>query len=129
PLWPAVRRAYRVHSALHAAHGELALSMDPRTRQPRGTPERFPEAAPMAVRPGRIGLLGGSFDPVHTAHIALAKSARSTLDLDQVQLIPAANPWQREPLKASSQHRLAMLDLAIKRCNWLAINTIEIDRG
>jgi len=83
----------------------------------------------MAVRPGRIGLLGGSFDPVHTAHIALAKSARSTLDLDQVQLIPAANPWQREPLKASSQHRLAMLDLAIKRCNWLAINTIEIDRG
>lgn len=45
----------------------------------------------------RIGLLGGSFDPVHVAHIALADTARQFLGLDQVQLIPAANPGNANP--------------------------------
>ena len=49
----------------------------------------------------RIGLLGGSFDPVHLAHVALAQSALSALALEQVQLIPTANPWQREALQAT----------------------------
>lgn len=83
----------------------------------------------MAVKPGRIGLLGGSFDPVHIAHIALAKVARDTLALDQVQLIPAANPWQRRPLQASAHHRVAMLERATAPYNWLVVNPVEIDRG
>src|SRR5690625_1984100 len=83
----------------------------------------------MAVKPKRIGLLGGSFDPVHRAHIALAKTARSALELDHVKLIPAANPWQRAPLKASPQHRVAMLQLVTSAYDWLSIDTIEIDRG
>lgn len=77
----------------------------------------------------RIGLLGGSFDPVHVAHIALADTARQFLGLDQVQLIPAANPWQRQPLKASAPHRLRMLELAIAGHPALAINPVEIERG
>ena len=77
----------------------------------------------------RIGLLGGSFDPVHVAHLALADAARAALGLDEVQLLPAANPWQRAPLAASPDHRLAMLSLAIEGHAGLSINPIEIERG
>ena len=77
----------------------------------------------------RIGLLGGSFDPVHLAHITLARTALDTLALDEVQLIPAANPWQRPPLAASPEHRLAMLDIAVRGLPSMRINPAEILRG
>lgn len=83
----------------------------------------------MAINKQKIGLLGGSFDPVHNAHIALADTAYRALSLDSVQLIPAGNPWQRAPLAASPQHRVAMLQLAVGDRPWLHINPIEIDRG
>lgn len=83
----------------------------------------------MALTPIKIGLLGGSFDPVHNAHIALAEIAHTTLGLDGVQLIPAANPWQRSPLVANPEHRLAMLQLAIGGRQWLSINRDELNRG
>lgn len=76
-----------------------------------------------------IGLLGGSFDPVHLAHVSLAKAALTELSLDQVHMIPAANPWQRGALKASAEHRLAMLQLATRNEPALHINAMEIDRG
>lgn len=77
----------------------------------------------------RIGLLGGSFDPIHLAHLALAQAALTHLQLDEVQFIPAANPWQRAPLKANPEHRLAMIEAAIAGHAGLAINPIEIERG
>lgn len=83
----------------------------------------------MAIARRRIGLLGGSFDPVHRAHIALAESAHDALALDVVQLIPAGNPWQRAPLAADTRHRLAMLRLAAKKRPWLQINPIETERS
>lgn len=83
----------------------------------------------MAIERKKIGLLGGSFDPIHLAHIALADAAYQTLDLDSVQLIPAGNPWQRAPLAADSAHRLAMLKIAVEERAWLRINTIEIERN
>ena len=76
----------------------------------------------------RIGLLGGSFDPVHRAHIELAKAAFDTLALDQVQLLPAKQPWQKPTLSASASDRLAMLQLAVKSTPGLTINAIELDR-
>lgn len=83
----------------------------------------------MALGHKKIGLLGGSFDPVHVAHIALAEAAYHNLGLHGVQLIPAGNPWQRAPLSANSSHRLAMLKLAIGQTPWLHVNTVEIDRN
>ncbi|MCV6904153.1 MAG: nicotinate (nicotinamide) nucleotide adenylyltransferase, partial [Achromobacter xylosoxidans] len=77
----------------------------------------------------RIGLLGGSFDPVHVAHVALAENALRALDLAQVQLIPAANPWQRAALHATAEQRRAMLELAIAGRDGLAVNPIELERG
>lgn len=77
----------------------------------------------------RLGLLGGSFDPVHVAHVALARHAREHLGLDEVVLIPAARPWQRSSLGASAQQRLDMLRLAVADTPGLTISTVEIDRG
>lgn len=77
----------------------------------------------------RIGLLGGSFDPVHVAHLALARAALRALNLQQVQFIPAANPWQRAPLQAAPEHRLRMIELAIDGQAGLAANPIELERG
>ncbi|KAA0911888.1 nicotinate (nicotinamide) nucleotide adenylyltransferase [Pusillimonas sp. ANT_WB101] len=77
----------------------------------------------------KIGLLGGSFDPVHLAHVALALCALQELKLNEVQLIPAADPWQREPLAAGAQHRVAMLELAVREQPHLRVNPIEINRG
>jgi len=76
-----------------------------------------------------MGLLGGSFDPVHLAHIALGRAAAETLGLDEVQLIPAANPWQRPPLAATAEHRLAMLEIATRNDPVMRINPIELHRG
>ena len=76
----------------------------------------------------RIGLLGGSFDPVHKAHLSLAHAALTALKLDQVQLIPAGQPWQKAPLGASPAHRLEMLRLATRDTNVFEVNPIEIHR-
>lgn len=76
----------------------------------------------------KIGLLGGSFNPVHNAHLALAQTALEALSLDEVQLIPAGNPWQKQALAVSGQDRLEMLALAISGHPGMVINDIEITR-
>uniref|UniRef100_UPI00334037DB nicotinate (nicotinamide) nucleotide adenylyltransferase n=1 Tax=Castellaniella defragrans TaxID=75697 RepID=UPI00334037DB len=76
----------------------------------------------------RIGLLGGSFDPVHRAHIALARAALEALALDRVELLPAHRPWQRLALGASPAHRQRMLEIACQGDPRLSVNPIELQR-
>lgn len=83
----------------------------------------------MTTPPCKIGLLGGSFNPVHLAHIQLAITALTQLGLNEVQLIPAGQPWQKAPLSVKSEHRLRMLQLAITGIPGLTINTIELTRS
>jgi nicotinate-nucleotide adenylyltransferase len=59
----------------------------------------------------RIGLLGGTFDPIHNGHLSIAKAAIKQLKLDNLLLIPAGNPWQKEEI-TEIQHRIAMTKLA-----------------
>jgi nicotinate-nucleotide adenylyltransferase len=61
----------------------------------------------------RIGLFGGSFDPVHDAHVALARIALEQLRLDEVRWIPVGHPWQKTRRLASAADREAMVRLAI----------------
>jgi nicotinate-nucleotide adenylyltransferase len=61
----------------------------------------------------RIGLFGGSFDPVHNAHVALAKEALERLPLDEVRWVPAGQPWQKTRQLTSATHREAMVNLAM----------------
>ncbi len=63
----------------------------------------------MGVKPLRVGLFGGSFDPVHAGHLALACAAQRQLGLDQLRWIPAGQPWQKPRQLLASAHRLAML--------------------
>ena len=59
---------------------------------------------------GRIGVLGGSFDPPHLAHLALARLALQALQLDELRWLPARAPWQKsERVMASGKHRAAMV--------------------
>ncbi|MGA8009596.1 MAG: nicotinate-nucleotide adenylyltransferase [Thiomonas sp.] len=76
----------------------------------------------------RIGLLGGSFDPIHSAHLQLAQSACTELVLDAVWFIPAGQPWQRDPLAASPQQRWDMVNLAIAGVPCLRACDIELKR-
>lgn len=62
---------------------------------------------------GAVGILGGTFDPVHLAHLALARVAADCLGLDQVIWIPAGQPPHRPAPRAAPHHRLAMTRLAI----------------
>ena len=60
-----------------------------------------------------IGILGGSFDPVHTAHLAMADAFATALALDEVRFLPAARPWQKDGLMATGAQRIAMLEAAL----------------
>jgi nicotinate-nucleotide adenylyltransferase len=61
-----------------------------------------------------IGLLGGSFDPIHVGHLQLARDALANLPIAEVRLLLAAQPWQKEVLTAP-QHRARMIELAIEQ--------------
>ena len=61
-----------------------------------------------------IAILGGSFDPVHSGHVALARYFAELLQPDELRIMPAGNPWQKHGLQASSTQRLDMLQLAFK---------------
>jgi len=61
----------------------------------------------------RVGLFGGSFDPVHNAHVALAKLALEQLKLDEVRWIPVGQPWQKSRRLSDGADREAMVRLAV----------------
>ena len=76
----------------------------------------------------RVGLLGGSFDPPHRAHLALARCALRALSLDAVWLIPAGQPWQRAPLRATAEQRWDMLQLLLEGASGLCACDLELRR-
>jgi nicotinate-nucleotide adenylyltransferase len=77
----------------------------------------------------RVGILGGTFDPVHIAHLRLAEEAREALRLDEVLFVPAGDPWRKSdtPVTAA-EHRLAMLRLAVEGNDDFGISDIELRR-
>ena len=77
----------------------------------------------------RIALFGGSFDPVHCAHLEVARSAIGQEHLDSVIFIPnAQSPLKHRPL-SDSNYRVEMLRLAIQREDRFSLDTYEVDRG
>jgi len=78
----------------------------------------------------KLGIFGGSFDPIHYGHLLLAESAREQFALDQVWFIPAAvAPHKQGRTPTSAKQRIEMLELAIAGHEAFHISAIEIDRG
>lgn len=77
----------------------------------------------------RIGMLGGTFDPIHAGHLALARVALDQLGLDQVLFVPAGQPPHKRGRPITpAEDRLAMVELAIAAEPPFAVSRIEIDR-
>ena len=78
----------------------------------------------------RIGVFGGTFDPVHIGHLAIAEEARSRLDLDEVLVVPAREPWLKAGQQVTSAcHRMAMVELAVEGYRALRASDIEVRRS
>ena len=82
-------------------------------------------------RPERIGLLGGTFDPIHIGHLVAAVNVRHALELDRVLLVVANEPWQKvgERVVTPAADRLAMVEAAVGDVDGIEASRIEIDRG
>ena len=77
----------------------------------------------------KIGIFGGTFDPIHLGHLIKAEEAREALQLDEVWFIPAGDPWmKRDRQIAPARHRLAMVTLAISPNPHFKVSNIEITR-
>jgi len=79
--------------------------------------------------PERVGVYGGTFDPVHVGHVVAAVDARRALRLDTVLLVVAGDPWQkRGNVVASAADRLAMVQAAVAGIEGLEASAVEVDR-
>ena len=77
----------------------------------------------------RVGVLGGSFDPVHIGHLLLAEEARGQLGLDAVYFVPAGDPpHKRNRRLAPAEDRVAMIDLAIADNEQFRVSRVDVDR-
>jgi nicotinate-nucleotide adenylyltransferase len=77
-----------------------------------------------------VALLGGSFDPVHHGHVALAELFSTLLQPDELRILPAGKPWQKSGLQASDLDRVAMLELAFRDAGFpVVLDLQEIERA
>lgn len=84
---------------------------------------------PTRPRRPRVGLLGGSFDPVHLAHLELARVALAHLALDELRWLPVGHAWQKARAMTPAAHRCAMVELAIAGEPRFVLDRREIERG
>ena len=76
-----------------------------------------------------IGILGGTFDPIHYAHLAIAEEARTQLGLEMVIFVPAGQPPHKPGVAITpAHHRLAMLDLALASNPHFLISRVDLER-
>jgi nicotinate-nucleotide adenylyltransferase len=85
---------------------------------------------PAPIVPGSVGILGGTFDPIHHGHLVIAEEAREALGLERVLLVPAAEPPHKpDSVVTPAEHRLAMVELAVAGNPAFAVSGIEVERG
>jgi len=83
----------------------------------------------MSVSMKKIGILGGTFDPIHNGRVSIAEEVRKRLDLREILFIPAGKPWQKANRTITpAAQRVDMLDLAIAGTTGFNLCRIEVDR-
>ena len=109
----------------------LQLHRDPRGRGRDVRTGCGPARGHMTAGPGKIGIFGGTFDPIHVGHLVAAVNARNDLNLDRVILMVANSPWQKTGQRSvtPAEDRLAMVEAAVGGVDGLESGRLEIDRG
>lgn len=83
----------------------------------------------MSYQNKKIGIMGGTFDPIHYGHLILAQTALETFALDEIMFVPSGTPWLKDSTKVLSKNkRVHMTGIAIEDNSDFALSTIEIDR-
>lgn len=82
----------------------------------------------MTLNVKRVGLFGGSFDPVHNGHLAVADYLTANDLVDEVVFVPVGLPWQKAKPVASAADRKSMLELSISKTPKFKFSSLEIDR-
>jgi nicotinate-nucleotide adenylyltransferase len=76
----------------------------------------------------RLGVMGGTFDPIHNGHLVAASEVAAALGLDQVVFVPTGDPWQKEKV-TGSEHRYLMTVIATAANPRFLVSRVDIDRG
>ncbi len=83
----------------------------------------------MSYQNKKVGIMGGTFDPIHYGHLILAQNALETYGLDEIMFVPSGTPWLKDSTKVLSRNkRVSMTGIAIEDNPKFALSTIEIDR-
>lgn len=80
-----------------------------------------------AGRPPRIGVMGGTFDPIHHGHLVAASEVAQWFDLDEVVFVPTGRPWQKDQV-TDSEHRYLMTVIATASNPRFTVSRVDVDR-
>ena len=81
----------------------------------------------MTGRPPRIGVMGGTFDPIHHGHLVAASEVAESFDLDEVVFVPTGRPWQKSDV-TGSEHRYLMTVIATASNPQFTVSRVDVDR-
>ncbi|WP_322408960.1 nicotinate-nucleotide adenylyltransferase [Microbacterium invictum] len=81
-----------------------------------------------SARPPRIGVMGGTFDPIHHGHLVAASEVAQSFDLDEVVFVPTGNPWQKTRV-SDSEHRYLMTVIATASNPQFTVSRVDITRS
>jgi len=85
---------------------------------------------PTAASRRRVGVMGGTFDPIHHGHLVAASEVQSWFDLDEVVFVPTGEPWQKSSRAVTSgEHRYLMTVIATASNPRFTVSRVDIDRG
>jgi nicotinate-nucleotide adenylyltransferase len=83
----------------------------------------------MSGRRRRVGVMGGTFDPIHHGHLVAASEVQTVFDLDEVVFVPTGQPWQKETRRVSpAEHRYLMTVVATASNPRFTVSRVDIDR-
>ena len=84
----------------------------------------------MERRPRRVGVMGGTFDPIHHGHLVAASEVQAWFDLDEVVFVPTGQPWQKSDREVSAaEDRYLMTVIATASNPRFSVSRVDIDRG
>ena len=92
-------------------------------------PATLPAGVPADGRPRRVGIMGGTFDPIHHGHLVAASEVADLFDLDEVVFVPTGQPWQKAEREVSTaEHRYLMTVVATASNPRFWVSRVDVDR-